>query len=119
MPRGIPNSNRAPISLAVMLDPAKRSIVISPVDVSTQFWLERGGDSFLRAPLQQLHGCYQSSAVSRRDLPIIAAHLLAIVNAAKHVSGWCTLPSLDDVDFRVRAYEYRTVVKEEELVEIR
>ncbi|MGA7119065.1 MAG: hypothetical protein WBY94_03160 [Polyangiaceae bacterium] len=111
-----------PIDLALTLDQTKRNIVVSPRDVASRDWLERPGSLMaLMDPLESLHEKYSGSGVTRRELPIMAAELESLANARvqAHLAGRDRASIFDGIAFRVRAYEYVTVAKEEELVEIR
>lgn len=110
------------VDLVLLFGPVSARIVIGPRDEATAAWLEQGGD--IHIPYTALHRNCLNRAISRRDLPAIAAELQQM--RVQEWQGYMLWVDGDktrhrpvpDVTFRVKAYEYRDVVIGRELVEI-
>ncbi|HUO64000.1 MAG TPA: hypothetical protein VMT97_09870 [Terriglobales bacterium] len=110
------------IDLALTMNWDTREVTIAPRDEVSQAWLMKGGD--IHVQIGRLRSNWRNRAISKRDLPNIAAEL-QYLSQSEWDKRWATDPMgpglSEEVTFRVRAYEYKDVINvtHQELVEVR
>jgi hypothetical protein len=99
-----------------------RAITVAPRDEESRAWLVGGGDIHTYGAMGMLRREWMNRGISRRDLPIMAAQLQAVLNRDRGgYERWADDGGIrrERVTFHVRACELADVIVGQQLREIR